>query len=83
MSLVLKSTAQLGESVNTTTINLANYKFGLYGRVARKKALLKESHRRCGLQFATSNVGESTNMWKEGGHIMLWCLSFAEAHVQS
>uniref|UniRef100_A0A803JWK5 Transposase Tc1-like domain-containing protein n=1 Tax=Xenopus tropicalis TaxID=8364 RepID=A0A803JWK5_XENTR len=49
-----RSTAQVGESVHSTTISRALHKVGLYGRVARRKPLLTENHKKSRLQFATS-----------------------------
>ncbi|KAL0150495.1 hypothetical protein M9458_054312 [Cirrhinus mrigala] len=63
-----RSTAQVGESVHRTTISRALHKVGLYGRVARRKPLLKENHKKSRLQFATSHVGDTANMWKK----VLW-----------
>uniref|UniRef100_A0A669EVF3 Transposase n=1 Tax=Oreochromis niloticus TaxID=8128 RepID=A0A669EVF3_ORENI len=63
-----RSTAQVGESVNRTTISRALHKVGLYGRVARRKPLLTENHKKSRLQFATSHVGDTANMWKK----VLW-----------
>uniref|UniRef100_A0A803KFC9 Transposase Tc1-like domain-containing protein n=1 Tax=Xenopus tropicalis TaxID=8364 RepID=A0A803KFC9_XENTR len=63
-----RSTAQVGESVHWTTISRALHKVGLYGRVARRKPLLTENHKKSGLQFATSHVGDTANMWKK----VLW-----------
>ena len=40
-----RSTAQVGESVHRTTLSHALHKLGLYGRVARRKLLLKQSHK--------------------------------------
>ena len=42
-----RSTAQVGESVHRTTISHALHKSGLYGRVARRERLLKQSHAVC------------------------------------
>ncbi|MCJ8737403.1 hypothetical protein PDJAM_G00023560 [Pangasius djambal] len=63
-----RSTAQVGESVYRTTISRALHKSGLNGRVARRKPLLKESHKKSRLQFETSHVGDTANMWKK----VLW-----------
>ena len=63
-----RSTAQVGESVHRTTISHALHKSGLYGRVARRKPLLKQSHKKSRLQFATSHVGDTANMWRK----VLW-----------
>uniref|UniRef100_A0A6I8Q9Z7 Uncharacterized protein n=1 Tax=Xenopus tropicalis TaxID=8364 RepID=A0A6I8Q9Z7_XENTR len=62
------STAQVGESVHRTTISRALHKVGLYRRVARRKPLLTENHKKSRLQFATSHVGDTANMWKK----VLW-----------
>uniref|UniRef100_A0A803JX04 Transposase Tc1-like domain-containing protein n=1 Tax=Xenopus tropicalis TaxID=8364 RepID=A0A803JX04_XENTR len=51
-----RSTAQVGESVHRTTISRALHKVSLYGRVARRKPLLTENHKKSHLQFATSHV---------------------------
>lgn len=63
-----RSTAQVGESVHRTTISRALHKSGLYGRVARRKPLLKESHKKSRLLFARSHVGDTANVWKK----VLW-----------
>ncbi|KAG2458981.1 TC1A transposase, partial [Polypterus senegalus] len=60
-----RSTAQVGESVHGTTISPALHKVGLYGRVARRKPLFTENHKKSHLQFATSHVGDTANMWKK------------------
>lgn len=38
-----RSTAQVGESVDRTTISCSLDKYGHYGRVTRRKRLMKES----------------------------------------
>ena len=63
-----RSTAQEGESVHRTTFSRAFHKSDLYGRVARRKQLLKYSHKSSHLEFARSHVGDTANMWKK----MLW-----------
>ena len=63
-----RSTAQVGESVHRTTLSHALYKLGLYGRVARGKLVLQQSHKKSCLQFATSHVVDTTNMWRK----VLW-----------
>ena len=57
-----KSTTQVGESVHRKNISRALHKSDLYGRVARRKPLLKERHKKSRLQFDTAN------MWKK----VLW-----------
>ena len=63
-----RSTAEVGESVHRTTISCVLQKSGLYGRVARRKPLLKANHNKSHLEFATSHVGDKANMWKK----VLW-----------
>ncbi|MGL4646725.1 MAG: hypothetical protein ACRCVL_06425, partial [Cetobacterium sp.] len=63
-----RTTARVGESVHRTTISRALHKSGLYGRVARRKPLLNESHKKSRLQFGTSHVEDTTSMWKK----VLW-----------
>ncbi|MCI4382361.1 hypothetical protein PGIGA_G00014040 [Pangasianodon gigas] len=63
-----RSTAQVGESVYRTPISRALHKSGLYGRVERRKPMLKGSHKKSRLQFTTSHVGDTANMWKK----VLW-----------
>ena len=47
------------------TISHALHKSGLYGRVARRKPLLEESHKKSCFQFARNYVGDTANMWKK------------------
>ena len=63
-----RSKAQVGESVLRTIISCALHKSGFYGRMARRKSLLKERHKKSSLQFARSHVGDTENMWKK----VLW-----------
>ena len=63
-----RSTAEVGESVHRTTISCLLHKSGLYGRVARRKPLLKGIHKKSCLEFAKSHVGDTANMWKK----VLW-----------
>ncbi|CAB1439250.1 unnamed protein product [Pleuronectes platessa] len=63
-----RSTAEVGESVHRTTISRLLHKSGLYGRVARRKPLLKGIHKKSRLEFARSHVGDTANMWKK----VLW-----------
>ncbi|KAK1172854.1 protein IMPACT isoform X4 [Acipenser oxyrinchus oxyrinchus] len=42
--LLERSTAEMGETVHGTTITRTLHKAGLYGRVARRKPLLKKTH---------------------------------------
>uniref|UniRef100_A0A8C7GHX2 Transposase n=1 Tax=Oncorhynchus kisutch TaxID=8019 RepID=A0A8C7GHX2_ONCKI len=63
-----RSTAEVGDSVHRTTISRILHKSGLYGRVARRKPFLKDIHKKCCLEFATSHLGDTPNMWKK----VLW-----------
>ena len=58
-----RSTAQVGESVHRTTISPALHILALYGRVARREPLLKQSHAVC-----HKPCGGTTNMWRK----VLW-----------
>ena len=60
------STAEIGVSVPQTTLSRTLHRAGLYGRVARKKLLLKETNKQTGLVFTKRHVGDSPNMWKKG-----------------
>ena len=51
-----RSTAKVGEYVHRTTITRVLHKSVLYGRVARRKPLLKVNHKKSRLEFATSHV---------------------------
>ncbi|KAI4875985.1 hypothetical protein NFI96_009096 [Prochilodus magdalenae] len=63
-----RSTAEAGDSVHRTTTSRTLHKSALYGRVARRKPFLKDIHKKSGLKFATSHLGDTPNMWKE----VLW-----------
>ena len=63
-----RSTAEVGQSVHRTTISRVLHKSGLYERVARRKPLFKVNHKKSCLEFATSHVGDTANMWKK----VLW-----------
>ena len=60
--------AEAGTEVHKSTISRALHKTGLYGRVARKKPLLKKNHLKARLEFANRHLNESPEFWK---HI-LW-----------
>ncbi|MGL6081941.1 MAG: hypothetical protein ACRC4N_05570, partial [Gammaproteobacteria bacterium] len=61
-----KSTAQVEESVHRTTIGHVLHKSDLYGKMARRKLLLKERPRKSHLQFGTSHVGDTVKHVDEG-----------------
>ena len=62
------STAEIGVSVHRKTLSRTLHRVGLYGRVARKKPLLKEKNKQTNLVFAKMYVGDSANIWKK----VLW-----------
>ncbi len=62
------STAELGDTVHTATIARVLHKTGLYGRVAKRKPLLKKTHIESRLEFARRHVGDSETKWKK----ILW-----------
>ena len=62
------SIAEIGVSVHGTTLSRTLHRAGLYGRVARKKLLLKEKIKQTHLVFAKRHVGDSPNIWKK----VLW-----------
>ena len=66
--MLQSSTAEIGVSVNRTTLSCILHNAGLYRRVARKKALLKEKNKQTHLVFAKRYVGDSPNIWKK----VLW-----------
>ena len=56
------STAEIGISVNRTTLSRTLHRAGHYGRVARKKPLQKEKNKQTRLVFAKRRVGVSPNV---------------------
>ena len=60
--------AKTGQSVHVTTISQALHKSGLYGRVARRKPLLKKAHLESRLKYAKKHSGDSVAMWQK----VLW-----------
>jgi transposase len=58
------STGEIGVSVHRTTLSHTLHRAGLYGRVARKKPLLKENSKQTCLVFTKGHVGDSPNIWK-------------------
>jgi hypothetical protein len=59
------STAEIGTSVHRTTLSRRLHRTGLYGRVARKKALLKERNKQTHLLFTKRHVGDTPNILKK------------------
>uniref|UniRef100_A0AAY5L4C4 Transposase Tc1-like domain-containing protein n=1 Tax=Esox lucius TaxID=8010 RepID=A0AAY5L4C4_ESOLU len=57
-----------GHCVHVTTISQILHKCGLYGRVARKKPLLKKGHMQSQLSFAKIHLEDSKATWKK----VLW-----------
>nr|ACV85768.1 transposase [Acipenser fulvescens]ACV85769.1 transposase [Acipenser fulvescens] len=62
------STAELGDTVHTATIARVLHKTGLYGRVAKRKPLLKKTCIKSRLEFPRRHVGDSETKWKK----ILW-----------
>ncbi|MBN3275160.1 TCB1 transposase, partial [Polyodon spathula] len=62
------STAEIGVSVHRTTLSRTLHRAGLYGRVARKKPLLKEKNKQTRLVFTKRHVRDSPDIWKK----VLW-----------
>ena len=60
--------AKTGHCVHVTTISQALHKSGLYGRVARRKPLLKKAHLESRLRYAKNHSGDSEAMWQK----VLW-----------
>ena len=54
-----------GHCVHVTTISQALHKFGLYGRVARRKPLLKKAHIESRLRYAKNHSGDFEAMWQK------------------
>uniref|UniRef100_A0A8P4FYI4 Transposase Tc1-like domain-containing protein n=1 Tax=Dicentrarchus labrax TaxID=13489 RepID=A0A8P4FYI4_DICLA len=69
------SVAQMGETVHTTTVSRVLHQSKLYGRVAKRKPLLKNDHMKSRLGFAQRHVLESKVNWKK----VLW---FDEAKIE-
>ncbi|MGH0117532.1 UNVERIFIED_CONTAM: hypothetical protein FKN15_038052 [Acipenser sinensis] len=59
------STAELGDTVHAATIARVLHQTGLYGRVAKRKPLLKKTHIKSRLEFARRHVGDSETKWKK------------------
>ena len=62
------STAELGDTVHMATIARVLHKTGLYGRVAKRKPLLKKTRIKSRLEFPRRHVGDSETKWKK----ILW-----------
>ncbi|MGH0167546.1 UNVERIFIED_CONTAM: hypothetical protein FKN15_053097 [Acipenser sinensis] len=70
----------MGVSVHTSTISRSLYKAGLYGRVARKKQLLKKPHLKAHMELAKKHVDDTADMqkkvlWSHETKIELFCLN--------
>ena len=59
------SLAEMGEPAGRTTISTALHKSRLYGRVARRKPLLRKSHMTAHLEFAKRYVKDSKQEAKD------------------
>ena len=58
----------MGVSVHQSTISRYLHTVGLYGRVARKKPLLKKSHPKASMEFAEKHLNDTAGMWRN----VLW-----------
>src|SRR4029434_3851052 len=52
-------TAEMGETLHTTTVARVLHQSKLYGRVAKRKPLLKKTHNKSRSEFAKRHVGDS------------------------
>ena len=68
MKELQSSTAEIWLSVHRTTLSYTLHRAGLYGRVSRKKPLLKEKNKQTRLVSTKRHVGDSINIWKK----VLW-----------
>jgi hypothetical protein len=66
----------IGVSAHRTTLSHTLHRAGLYGRVARKKTLLKEKNKQTHLVFAKRHVGDSPNI-RYSGQMRLKCIFLA------
>ena len=57
--------ANTGHSVHVTTISQALHKSELYGKVARRKPLLKKAHLVSHLRDAKNHSGDSEAKWQK------------------
>lgn len=62
------SAAEMGETLHTTTVARVLHQSKLYGRVAKRKPLLKKAHIKSPLEFTQRHVGDSKVNWKK----VLW-----------
>ena len=60
-----ESASESGISVHESTISRNLHKKGLYGRVARKKPFLKETHERNRLKFAKTHIDDTPEQWSK------------------
>ena len=72
--------AEMGEPAGRTTLSAAFHKSRLYGKVARRKPLLRKSHMRACLKFAKRHVKESEStrqkiLWSDETKIELFGLN--------
>ncbi|KAK6481842.1 Na(+)/H(+) exchange regulatory cofactor NHE-RF2-like [Huso huso] len=62
------SVAGSGVMVHQSTISRALHNTGLYGRVTRKKPLLKKYHLKAHLEFARKHESDPAAMWEKESH---------------
>ena len=59
------SAAETGETLHTTTVARILHLSKLYGRMAKRKPLLKTAHVKSPLEFTQRYVGDFTVKWKK------------------
>ena len=80
-----RSCVEMGETSRRTTITATLHRSGLYGRVARRKPLLSERHRKACLEFAKKHLKDSQTvrnkiLWSDETKIELFGLN-SKCHV--
>ena len=63
-----QSAAEVGVEVSQSTVSRVLHSGGLFGRVARKKPLLKQNHKKARLQFARAHINDTPEQWSK----VLW-----------
>ena len=58
----------MGVSVHQSTRSRSLHKAGLYGQVARKKPILKNTHLKALIEFAKKHLNDTAGTWRK----VLW-----------
>lgn len=61
-----RTMVQVAKTDDEKGISSSLQKSNLYEKTLRRKTQLKESHTSSCLQFATSNIVQTANIWKKG-----------------